>query len=136
VKQNITLRLTINVDPNEQGEFQFVRAMLRRLNVTHAKARPRSGLKELLGDGQLRDQLEVGRERTRKRKSNVVYLPQRSAIATEQPKALPAPEPSKKVEVEVKRFDPPKPKFRYIRLKEQRFEPPNLSAFEQVGGAT
>lgn len=130
-KQNITLRLTINVDQNQAGELAFIRAMLRRLNVTYAKTRPRSGLKEILGDNKLRDLLEFGRTRQRTRTGIVVPF---KPVAEQPQKSLPAP--SKKLEVEVKKFDPPKPKFRYIRLKEQRFDPPAWVNSGQVGGVT
>jgi hypothetical protein len=123
-RQNAILRLTINVDFNEPGEVALIRAMLRRLNVLSAKSRPRSAFAEILKDGKLRDQLEVGRDREHKRRGIVVRLPGSTPEPTKSNViALPnLSDPSK--EVTVKRYEPPKPKFTYISLKEMRFEPP------------
>ncbi len=57
-KQNVVLRLTVNVDVNNLKEVSFVRAALRRLNVLYAKARPKSGLSDILKEFKLRDAYE------------------------------------------------------------------------------
>lgn len=129
MKQNVILRLTINLDRNEQSEIAFVRAMLRRLNVLHARSRPRSGLAELLEGAALRDELLKGRERQRYRKPGSIVVPPKpgksgAASANRSLKLLPAPA-SKKLEVQTKSYDPPKIRFRITALKEQRFDPPS-----------
>lgn len=146
--QNTIIRLTINVDFNEPTEVGLLRAVMRRLNVLSAKSKPRSAVATILGDARLRDQLEIGRQRTRNRANNVISLPDRtqqtdnlchdpacnlrnfthSHGSQQQPsgdKSTTSSAQPSKMEVQTQRFEPPsKLKFKYIRLNEIRFEPP------------
>jgi hypothetical protein len=52
------LRLTLKVDMDDIKERSFVRAVLRRVNVLFAKARPKGGLAEILNGSRLCDAYE------------------------------------------------------------------------------
>jgi len=68
---------------NDSKEKLFIRAMLRRLNVLFAKARPKGGLIEVLGDSKLSDAYDGSQKVGEKVKQKVVHF---SLIP---PKALP-----------------------------------------------
>lgn len=57
-KQNVILRLTVNIDMNNQKEIAFTRAVLRRLNILFAKSRPKSGVNDILKGAKIRDAFE------------------------------------------------------------------------------
>lgn len=123
-KQNTILRLTVNVDYEYPGEVSLVRAFLRRMNILHAKSRPRSALGVLLDGKKPGSELQVGRERSRAMKRGNQLTSSQTPATTGENTQLALPAPPAKVEVKTQKFDPPKLRFRYIRLKEQRFEPP------------
>jgi hypothetical protein len=75
-KQNVILRVTVNIDMNNFKEVAFTRAALRRLNVLFAKCRPKSGLKDILKEFKIRDAYEPsGSVAQVKKKSNENTLP-------------------------------------------------------------
>lgn len=64
-KQNVILRLTVNVNMNDIKETAFVRAMLRRMNVLFAKSRPKSGVADILNGAKLSEAFEGERKPTK-----------------------------------------------------------------------
>jgi hypothetical protein len=136
-KQNTILRLTINLDYNYPDEVAFVKAMLKRLNVLYAKARPRSALSELLGDSKLRETLQAGRDRKNKQTSPTVptIQPVVNLPATQPAKApvthqtiVTTARPSKNTEDEVREFRRNRHQYRIVVLKELQFDPPDWVA--------
>ena len=47
------IRLTLKVDMSDNKELSFARAMLQRMHIMYAKARPKSGLIEILNGGKI-----------------------------------------------------------------------------------
>lgn len=78
LKQNVILRLTVNVNMNDTKEKSFVRAMLRRMNVLFAKSRPKSGVADILDGAKISEAFEGEQKPAKESKAIIKYDAQKT----------------------------------------------------------